>query len=206
MQIYLCAREQELFDAWKMYCGHYSFVEPTKQDIMSIKADILVSPANSFGFMTGGIDLHYRNYLGKQVEEELRNKIFNEFNNELLVGQAAAVEIKNVPPLIHYKYLIAAPTMRVPENVSHTLNAFLAAKAALVLGEKLGMGSIVFPGLGTSTGSMHPKDCAYQMNAAINYVYIDKRAYKPVTDLYDESDYMRKYIVTKKWYEVQVLE
>lgn len=205
MKIYLCAREQDLFDAWKLYCGHYSFVEPTKQDIMSIKADILVSPANSFGFMTGGIDLHYRNYLGKQVEEELRNKIFSEFNNELLVGQAAEVEIKNAPPLIHYKYLIAAPTMRVPENVSHTLNAFLAAKAALVLGEKLEMGSIVFPGLGTGTGSMNPKDCAYQMNAAINYVYIDKRAYKPVIDLYDESDYMRKYIVTRKWYEVQRL-
>jgi len=65
MDIYLCAREDELFQAWKLLCGHHSFVTPTKQDIMSINAEALVSPANSFGFMTGGIDLHYKNYLGQ---------------------------------------------------------------------------------------------------------------------------------------------
>ena len=52
MQIYLCAREDDLFQAWSVYCGHHDFVTPTKQDIMSINADAIVSPANSFGFMT----------------------------------------------------------------------------------------------------------------------------------------------------------
>ena len=84
MDIYLCAREDELFNAWKFYCGYFPFVTPTKQDIMSIKAEAIVSPANSFGFMTGGIDLHYKNYFGQEVEDTLRRRIALEFNQELV--------------------------------------------------------------------------------------------------------------------------
>lgn len=204
MKIYLCAREQDLFDAWKLYCGHYDFVSVTQQDIMSINAEALVSPANSFGFMTGGIDLHYKNYIGQQVEDDLRSVILKEFRNELLVGQAATIKI-SPPPLIHYKYLIAAPTMRVPENVSHTINAYLAAKAVLIEGVIWQMSDIVFPGLGTGTGGMLPEDCAKQMNAAIKYVLVDRKVHVLSKDLYEEQDYMRKHIVSKKWYEVQRL-
>jgi len=206
MKIYLCARENDLFNAWKLFCGHHAFVIATKQDIMSIDAEALVSPANSFGFMTGGIDLHYKNYLGQSMEDDLRKRISVEFNNELLVGQATSVKLFNTPPLIKYKYLIAAPTMRVPENVSHTINAYLATKAALIEALHIGVSSIVFPGLGTGVGSMLPEDCARQVNAAINYVLVEKRIYGGPNSLYEEQDYMRKYIVSKKWFEVQMME
>jgi len=205
MDIYLCAREQDLFDAWKLYCGHYDFVTVTKQDIMSIDAEAIVSPANSFGFMTGGIDLHYKNYFGQQVEDDLRLKILSEYDNELLVGQAACIKVQ-APPLVHYKYLISAPTMRVPENVSHTINAYLATKAALITAYYQDIKSIVFPGLGTGTGGMLPEDCAKQVNAAIQYVLVDETWLVMPNDLYKEQDHMRKHIVSKKWFEVQVLE
>jgi O-acetyl-ADP-ribose deacetylase (regulator of RNase III) len=203
MKIYLCAREDDLFDAWQSFCGHHDFVIPTKQDIMSIEADALVSPANSFGFMTGGIDLHYKNYFGQIIEDDLRKKIGLEFHHELLVGQATSVKISNPRPLIKYKYMIAAPTMRVPENVSHTINAYLAAKAALIEALHIGVDSIVFPGLGTGTGGLLPTDCAKQVNAAINCVLVEERIYNAPEDLYDEHDYMIKHIVSKKWFEVQ---
>lgn len=206
MGIYLCAREDDLFNAWKLFCGHHDFVTVTRQDIMSIDAEALVSPANSFGFMTGGIDLHYKNYLGQSIEDDLRKKIMLEFNSELLIGQATSVEVFNPPQLAKYKYVIAAPTMRVPENVSHTINAFLAAKAALIEASRIGALSIVFPGLGTGTGGMLPEDCAKQVNAAINYVLVEKRIYGGPKSLYEEQDYMRKNIVSKKWFEVQMLE
>jgi O-acetyl-ADP-ribose deacetylase (regulator of RNase III) len=205
MRVFLCAREQELFNAWKLYCGHYDFVTVTKQDVMSIDAEALVSPANSFGFMTGGIDLHYKNYIGQQMEDDLRSVILKEFRNELLVGQAVAIVI-SPPPLVRYKYLIAAPTMRVPENVSHTINAYLAAKAALIEALAWQIESIVFPGLGTGTGGMLPEDCAKQVSEAIKYVLVDRKRYVVRKDLYEEQEYMRKYIVSKKWFEVQILE
>jgi len=203
MKIYLCTREDNLFNAWKAFCGHHDFVVASKQDIMSIEADVLVSPANSFGFMTGGVDLHYKNYFGQIVEDNLRRKIGLEFNNELLIGQATSVKLVNLPPLVKYKYMIAAPTMRVPENVSHTINAYLAAKAALMEALRIGMDSIVFPGLGTGTGCMRPEDCAKQVDAAINCVLVAKRIYSPPKDIYEEQDYMIKNIVSQKWFEVQ---
>ncbi len=206
MKIYLCARENDLFNAWKLFCGHHDFVTITKQDIMSIDAEAIVSPANSFGFMTGGIDLHYRNYFGNAIEDDLRTKIALEFNHELLVGQATSVKVFNPPQLIKYKYMIAAPTMRVPENVSHTINAFLSVKAALIEAQKINVESIVFPGMGSGTGGMLPTDCAKQANAAINYVLIEKRIYAGPKNLYEEQDYMRKHIVSKKWFEIQMLE
>jgi O-acetyl-ADP-ribose deacetylase (regulator of RNase III) len=67
----------------------------------------------------------------------------------------------------------------------------------------LGVSSITFPGLGTGTGDMSSVDCAKQVNAAINDVFINKRAYKGPTDLYEELDYMRKHIVSEKWMRVQ---
>ena len=205
MKIYLCAREDGLFNAWKSFCGHHDFVTVTKQDIMSIDAESLLSPSNSFGFMTGGIDLHYKNYLGQIIEDDLRKKIGLEFNHELLVGQATSVEIFNPPQLVKYKYMIAAPTMRVPENVSHTINAYLAAKAALVEALRIGTDSIVFPGLGTGTGMMKPEDCAFQVDAAINCVLIEKRIYSGPKDLYEEQNYMVRHIASQKWFEVQML-
>jgi O-acetyl-ADP-ribose deacetylase (regulator of RNase III) len=205
MKIYLCAREDDLFNAWKLFCGHHDFVEVTKQDIMSIDAEALVSPANSFGFMTGGIDLHYRNYLGQSIEDDLRRDIDLNFCHELLVGQATAVKVFNPPQLVKYKYMIAAPTMRIPENVSHTINAYLAAKAALIQALCIKVSSIVFPGLGTGTGGMLPEDCAKQVNAAINYVLVEKRIYGGAKSLYEEQDYMRKHIVSRKWLEVQMM-
>ena len=204
MKIYLCAREDALFNAWELFCGHHDFVTVTKQDIMSINAEALVSPANSFGFMTGGIDLHYKNYLGKSIEDDLRRDISLNFCHELLVGQATSVKVFNPPQLVKYKYMIAAPTMRVPENVSHTINAYLSAKAALIEALRIKVSSVVFPGLGTGTGSMLPEDCAKQVNAAINYVLVEKKIYGAPKNLYEEQDYMRKNIVSKKWFEVQM--
>lgn len=205
MEIYLCAREDDLFNAWKLFCDHHGFVTVTKQDIMSIDAEAVVSPANSFGFMTGGIDLHYKNYFGQAIEDDLRKRIALEFNHELLVGQATSVKIFNPPQIAKYKYVIAAPTMRVPENVSHTINAFLAAKAALIEAKEIGVESVVFPGMGTGTGGMLPQDCAKQINAAINYVLIEKRIYTGPKSLYEEQAYVVQNIVSPKWFEVQVL-
>jgi O-acetyl-ADP-ribose deacetylase (regulator of RNase III) len=205
MKTYLCARDDELFKAWKMYCGHHEFVIPTQQDIMSVDAEAIVSPANSFGFMTGGIDLLYKNYFGQSVEDDLKYKIAKEFDNELLVGQATSIKLSDALGTTKHRYLIVAPTMRVPENVSHTINAFLAAKAAIIEAMKLGLSSIVFPGLGTGTGCMLPEDCAKQMNAAINYIFVDKRTCAPPKDLYEEQRYMREKIVSNKWLQVQLM-
>jgi O-acetyl-ADP-ribose deacetylase (regulator of RNase III) len=94
----------------------------------------------------------------------------------------------------------------MPENVSHTINSFLSIKAALIEAQKIGADSIVFPGMGTGTGGMLAEDCAKQTSAAIKYVLIDKRAEEGPKSLYEEQDYIRKYVVSEKWYKVQSIQ
>lgn len=48
------------------------------------------------------------------------------------VGQAVIIDTKDPEGTI--KYLVSAPTMRVPEDVRETPNAFLAFKATLMEG------------------------------------------------------------------------
>ena len=48
----------------EQYKGLDFNVEVHNDDIFNYKADALVSPANSFGYMNGGIDLAYVKYFG----------------------------------------------------------------------------------------------------------------------------------------------
>ncbi len=50
----------------------------------------------------------------------------------LKIGQAIIMETND--PDQQIKYLISAPTMRVPENVENTPNAYLAFRATLLAG------------------------------------------------------------------------
>ena len=203
MNIYLCARDNddELFNAWKEFCGMYDFVIVTCQPILDIKnTEAIVSPANSFGFMTGGIDLHYKNYYGQVMEDLLQEKIKKEFDGELLVGQAASVPIENGSDK---KHLIAVPTMRLPQNVSYTINAYLAARAALRLALREGFNSVAFPGMGTGTGNMDKRECARQVSVAIDEVLLGN--YKFPNDLYEELNNFKKKLGHVKWFESQTI-
>lgn len=202
MKIYLCSRDKAQIASWQLFCGQYDFVEPTLQSILEIPAEGLVSPANSFGVMSGGIDLYYRNYFGTEMEDALRKRIFEEFNGELLVGQATSVPIHH--PNFKYTTLISAPTMRVPLTISHTINPYLATKAALIEAKRLRLDSITFPGMGTGTGGVSPDSCAKQQAVAIKDVLTEPWS-KPI-ELYDEARRMVQQIVSQEWLDVQYKE
>jgi O-acetyl-ADP-ribose deacetylase (regulator of RNase III) len=46
-------------------------------DIFEHMADVTVSPANSFGYMDGGIDLVYSNYFGWELEANSKTLLSN---------------------------------------------------------------------------------------------------------------------------------
>lgn len=177
MSLVLCAVEPPLADAWERFCGDLPFVSVHRGSIFDVACDAVVSPANSFGFMDGGIDLLYSRFFGWEIETRVQDVIKARHHGELLVGAAEIVETghESIP------FLIAAPTMRVPMILHDTVNPFLAARAVLLLvkhgvfpdGEKAGtpiadaVKTIAFPGLGTGVGRVAPNLCAYQMREAI---------------------------------------
>ena len=184
MKIILSAVESELADAWQRFCGDFDFVEVQRSSILQLSCDAVVSPANSFGFMDGGVDMLYSQHFGWKVQERLQNLIVNKHYGELLIGAAEIVETDN--PQI--PYLIAAPTMRVPMILRNSVNPYLAARGALLLvkhgrfaggsmkGEPVAsfVESLAFPGLGTGVGRIGPNTCARQVRAAIEEVLLEK--------------------------------
>lgn len=175
MKFYLRAIEPQLVDAWKLYFKNEPDVEVSEGDIFGIKSDAIVSPANSYGFMDGGIDMAYSLKFGWDLQDDLQTIIREEYYGELLIGQAAIVPMKNQD----YKYLISAPTMRIPMNVSGTVNAYLAFRATCLAAldhnrktEEVSkkIDSVLCPGLGTGIGKMPSLICAQQMYLAYRLI------------------------------------
>ena len=137
------------------------------QDNILNHSGVLVSPANSFGFMDGGVDLAYsRRY--PSLQSWVRSAIETQYDGELLVGQAELVRIHD--PGIH-PLIIVAPTMRTPAtNLAGTINVYLAMKAVFKTWEAFGMFKegrrLVCPGLGTASGGLDPQIALYQMRKA----------------------------------------
>jgi hypothetical protein len=83
MRFLLRDRNPALIEAWlKEFAGSPS-IEVSQGDIFDLAADAIVSPANSFGFMDGGIDLIYSQRFGWKLQEDLRQIIQNEHGGEL---------------------------------------------------------------------------------------------------------------------------
>lgn len=186
MKIYLTSVEPQLARDWRQFCGDLEFVSVHEGSIFDLQCDAVVSPANSFGFMDGGIDLLYSRRFGWQVQERLQTLIRDEHHGELLVGAAEIVETD-----AHIPFLIAAPTMRVPMILRDSINPYLAARAVLNLikhgtfrsgqwqGQKISevVHSIAFPGLGTGVGQVGGAVCAHQVRTAIDDVLLEKRPF-----------------------------
>jgi O-acetyl-ADP-ribose deacetylase (regulator of RNase III) len=184
LKIVLAAREADLADAWEHHCGDLPDVSVHRGSILDLSVDAVVSPANSFGFMDGGIDHRYSQHFGWVVQGRLQDLIRTRHHGELLVGTAEIVETGN----LRIPFVIAAPTMRVPMILRDTVNPYLAARAVFLLirhgvipagglvSERVEtvVTSVAFPGLGTGVGQVSPDTCARQVRAAIEEVVLGR--------------------------------
>ena len=153
---------EEMVDAWLMVFGDFKNVKIKRGDITKTDCDAIVSPANSFGFMDGGVDYGISNRLGWSLQYKLREGIRNLEEKELLIGKSLVLETGDET----IKYLISAPTMRVPMefNIAVSINAYLAMKAVLIAVKKYeDINTVAIPGFCTGTGNMKPLIAAKQM-------------------------------------------
>jgi len=160
--------DPDVVDGWEKYFTGVKNVRISHGDILARSADAIVSPANSFGFMDGGIDLVYLERFGFELQTRLQARLRSDHDGELPVGEALVIETFDgrIP------YLVSAPTMRVPMNVGGTVNAYLAFRAAIRAikrhnrerGDKIR--SLLCPGLCTAIGGMPAEVAARQMAAA----------------------------------------
>lgn len=129
-------------------------------DIMRVAEICVVSPANSYGYMDGGIDAAYRLYFGQKLEAKIRDAIAARPEGHLPVGASlvVATDDKKIP------FMIVAPTMLMPETVS-ALNSARAMRA-VIRAQSLHasvLTSVFCPGLATGVGNVSPDEAATAM-------------------------------------------
>lgn len=140
--------------------------------------DFLVSPANSFGYMDGGIDEFYsKKYpnIGSVVRKRI-SEIGIKNNQNLFylpVGSVIVVDIPNTN-----QKLICAPTMYYPSNIQNTNNVYHVFRAILEIYKRNPNIIMAVPGLGTGVGGIDEKECALNMFKAYKD-FINNEPLKP---------------------------
>lgn len=143
--------------------------------ILDQDTDAWVTPTNSAGNMSGGVDAAIKGTI-HGIEEKLKSNI--KTNGKLLVGNATIVPTNVSRP----RYVIAAATMvNDSDDVSRTKNTALACAAAFQAiyaaanGVTHPIKSIAIPGLGAGTGKTPPEICARLMKAG--HILFERKRY-----------------------------
>lgn len=174
MQTLLTAVSPTLITAWEAYFSQIEDVAIVEGDITKTPCDAIVSPANSFGFMDGGLDYALSERFGWDLEKQLQKKIKELPEGELLVGQALVIETNDQ----EIPFLISAPTMRIPTNfnINTSINAYLAMKAILIKAKQHpSIKRVAIPGLCTGIGQMEENTAAKQMFQAYKEIVLGEK-------------------------------
>jgi len=171
-KIHLVDTDGVLVRAWTDTLRDLPVFAPQRRDYFDVEADAMVSPANSFGIMDGGLDMAIQLTLGPSIQKRVRDRIEERHHGELPIGVAEIISTGDA----RWPFLISAPTMRVPEDVSRTVNAYIAFRAILLAIRAHNttashpIRSLLCSGLATGVGGMPPRRCAMQMRLAYQQI------------------------------------
>jgi len=121
-----------------------------KGDITQVSCDAVVNPANSFGYMGGGVAGALKRVGGVEIEREAVGKA------PITVGSAVATNAGS----LSCRYVIHAPTMEKPAMRIGVENVKKATMAALKLAERMQLRRIAIPGMGTGVGGVPSEEAA----------------------------------------------
>ena len=177
LKIILCGNDTEATSAFVDQFFEIACVQIVLGNILDLDTTALVSPANSFGEMSGGLDKAIDNFYDQRAQKTAMKMIQEKYFGELPVGNA---EILSMATEI-FPYLILAPTMRIPGKLPNdSINAYLAMRAALISIEEFnrfkpgGISSVAIPSFCTGVGGMQYIESAKQMRTAFEMIVMKK--------------------------------
>jgi O-acetyl-ADP-ribose deacetylase (regulator of RNase III) len=131
----------------------------------------MVSAANSFGLMDGGVDWAIVRFFGESLQAKVQERILQEYLGEQPVGTSLIVETGHP----RHPFVAHTPTMRVPMPITRTDNVYLAMWAMLQAVHRHNQHAeqrinvVACPGLGTATGQIPFGEAARQMSLAYRH-------------------------------------
>lgn len=173
-ELILVDPKEELCEAWKAAFNDHKRIEIVHGYFENVSEyDCIVSPANSFGVMDGGLDLAIIRYFGRRLQASVQDVIKSEYYGEQPVGTSFIVETGHAK----HRFLAHTPTMRVPMNITQTDNVYNAMFAMLravanhnkQATEEQQIKKVLCAGLGTATGQVPAREAARQMELAYKY-------------------------------------
>ncbi len=169
IQIYLLDINQGMCEAWNKYFLDIQNISVVNDEFRAFvfnntdNIQAIVSPANSFGIMSGGYDKAIIDYFGPELMEAVQKYIISNYYGEQPVGTAFTIQIPN-----NQKYLIHCPTMRTPEIIRDPRTVYSCMRSTLIECMKNDIKSVVIPAFGGCTGNVAFENIAYLMRKAYN--------------------------------------
>lgn len=174
----LSAINDDLLEAFRLHFSPYPEVDVVGVPFEMVDFDCVVSAANSFGLMDGGVDQSIADYFGVQLLDRVQREVIWHHGGMQPVGTSLIVRGTSGGSRI--KYVATSPTMIIPQDIHHTKNVYFAMKAMLDAVERHNRNSflddilkpithVVCPGLGTNTGRVPADDAARQMATAYHH-------------------------------------
>lgn len=174
-KLILCDPNRALCDEFEK-AFKFPDVEIVCDVFQNIQYDCVVSAANSFGLMDGGIDGAITDHYGLGLQDEVQRRIIDDYAGEQPIGTCLLVPAHRNGIL---QYVAHTPTMRIPMDISETENVYQAMRAMLMRVHKHNeihhdIGRVACCGLGALTGGMPLERVAQQMALAYAYFILPR--------------------------------
>lgn len=191
-KLILSAISEDLYLAFQKHFAQFPQVEVVFKRFEDTEFDCVVSAANSFGLMDGGVDQCITDYFGVQMMKRMQDAVIREYYGEQPVGTSMILRgnenfnFGEGGVLLKNKYVAHTPTMRIPMDINRTSYVYSAMKAMLIAVEKHNeevdefkkhnienhntrIDVVVCPGLGTNAGRVPAEEAAKMMSLALHH-------------------------------------
>lgn len=134
---------------------------------MGLRLDAAISPSNCLLFFDGGVDAAYLKAF-PNVQKDAQ-ALMKRFGTTTALGRpflpiGSSIRVSTGSSLC--LYIIATPTMFLPEDIRGTQNVKHAFWAALKLKLEVGDSHVAVPCMGMGYGKLSDQECARQIDAA----------------------------------------
>ena len=180
-KLILSAISEDLYLAFQKHFAKFPQVEVVFKPFEQVEFDCVVSAANSFGLMDGGVDQCITDYFGVQMMKRVQQAVIDEYYGEQPVGTSMIIRGNDDYLTEGNKYVAHTPTMRIPMDINKTSYVYSAMKAMLIAIQKHNgrveseytsdtkINTVVCPGLGTNAGRVPAEEAAKMMALALHH-------------------------------------